>query len=80
MSVDIIKGSRVEYQFNEDLTLDLMTLWSWSHYWSPDEGGIGTYELGSVSPSVCQSVRQSSTFLRIGSLLFSDFFYEVRGP
>ena len=31
-------------------------------------------------PSVSPSVRQLPTFLRIGSLFFSDFFSEVRGP
>ena len=30
--------------------------------------------------SVRLSVRQLPTFLRIGSLFFSDFFSEVRGP
>ena len=44
--------------------------------WTPERSSRGSYELGSVSLSVCPS----GTFLRIGSLLFSDFLHEVRGP
>ena len=41
---------------------------------------LGFYEFAVVCLSVRQSVRPSGVFLRIGSLVFSDFLHELRGP
>ena len=40
----------------------------------------GSYEIGSVRPSFHLSFRLSVSFLRIGSLVFSEAWHGVRGP
>ena len=56
-------------------------------FWTPSCGGQGHIKQGlsirpsiSICPSVRQSFRLSASFLRIGSLVFSETQYGVRGP